>query len=67
MNDNPGIEEQDGRDSTITRSVTPVCSYCDTPIDTIGWYPIVTETKEDGSVALHSFCDEACQTAWSHR
>ncbi|GKZ13943.1 MULTISPECIES: DUF7576 family protein [Haladaptatus] len=68
MNDTPGMEKRDGRrDVTITRSVTPVCSHCDRPIDTTAWYPIVTETKEDGSVVLHSFCDETCQAAWSRQ
>jgi hypothetical protein len=68
MNDTPGIEERnDRREDAITRSVTPVCSHCDTPIDTTTWYPIATEAREDGSVVLHSFCDEACQAAWSGR
>lgn len=43
---------------------TPVCSHCDTPIETTEWFPIVTETTESESVVLHSFCDETCQDEW---
>ncbi|WP_458209988.1 DUF7576 family protein [Haladaptatus sp. NG-SE-30] len=64
MNDIPGTENVDARVEVESPMDTPVCAQCGDPIDTTSWFPVVTETTEDGSVRLHSFCDKSCHDAW---
>ena len=40
------------------------CEQCGEPIETSEWYPITSDRDDDGSLQLHPFCTEDCQSAW---
>ncbi|WP_266075520.1 DUF7576 family protein [Haladaptatus caseinilyticus] len=65
MRDDAEDRNVDTRTEVTSRTGTPICSHCGSPIETTEWFPIVTETTESESVVLHSFCDETCQDAWN--
>ncbi|RXK49078.1 DUF7576 family protein [Halorientalis pallida] len=46
-----------------TASSTPVCEHCGACIDANEWYPVETETAEDGTLLFHSFCSDRCRSA----
>ncbi|WP_458190514.1 DUF7576 family protein [Haladaptatus sp. NG-WS-4] len=64
MNDDSEVEKPETRTSVDSSTERPVCAQCGDPIETMDWFPVVTETTDVGSVRLHSFCDEACHDAW---
>lgn len=42
-----------------------VCDQCGMPFERDVSYPVTTREDADGSLRVFSFCDEACQDAWS--
>ncbi|MFW6385182.1 MAG: DUF7576 family protein, partial [Halodesulfurarchaeum sp.] len=40
------------------------CAHCDSPLGVNVFHPVFTERDEDGTVHLHSFCDETCMEIW---
>lgn len=40
------------------------CARCGARLPNGEWCPIVTERDSDGTLYVHSFCDDACRDAW---
>lgn len=41
------------------------CAHCGAQFDPGVRYPATTRRGADGSLAVYSFCDSACQAAWN--
>ena len=54
--DSPSIDGSDASDT--------YCEQCGDPIETNEWYPLTSDRDEDGSLQLHPFCTEECQSTW---
>lgn len=39
------------------------CANCGSVLPTDEWCPVVT-CEEEGSMVIHSFCDDDCKEAW---
>ncbi|WP_435333611.1 DUF7576 family protein [Haloarchaeobius sp. TZWWS8] len=40
------------------------CEVCGDPVETTEWHPAATQTGEEGSIEILSFCSEDCRDEW---
>jgi hypothetical protein len=40
------------------------CPRCGEGLPTEEWCPIVSRSDSDGTLHVHTFCDDACKNAW---
>jgi len=40
------------------------CPRCGKRLPTEEWCPIVSRSDSDGTLHVHTFCDDACKNAW---
>lgn len=52
------------RGEATADAVSRWCDYCDGPIATDEWHPVVTRRDDDGNVEIYAFCDESCRKRW---
>ncbi len=50
---------------TNSPAVFECCSHCGRRFEQDVRYPVTVEEDDDGTLSIHSFCDDDCQDAWN--
>lgn len=64
MSDPNEEADRDHPDRTLIEEFE-YCAHCGAKLPNDVWCPISTERDASGTLSIRSFCDEACEDAWT--